>query len=79
MVHSLIAFASYDLAIYIFKMPVIEVEPFGKVIQTPYASLLIAAYLLIVLIISHFTYRWIEAPFRDRSKKWIQSLPKKAI
>ena len=78
MVHSIIAFAAIDVGIYVLKMQVISEPGHGKLIITPWAPLLAIAYLAAIVAVSHFTYRCIEKPFRDRARGFVQKRKAKA-
>ena len=79
MIHAIIAFATFDAAIYILKMPVIETASGGKLIYTPLAPLYMILYVAIVILISNYTYNWIEKPLRDRAKAWLIAKKQSAI
>ena len=71
MVHAIFAFASLDFAIYVLKMPTTP-ESGVKLVTTPYAPLLMIIYLTVIVLLSHFTFNWIEKPFRDRMKNYVK-------
>ena len=71
MVHAILAFASLDFAIYVLKMPTTP-ESGVKLVTTPYAPLLMIIYLTVIVLLSHFTFNWIEKPFRDRMKNYVK-------
>lgn len=71
MVHAIIAFAALDTAIYILKMPVIETVSGSRLVYTPFAPLYMIVYVATVILISTYTYNWIEKPIRDKAKTWL--------
>jgi peptidoglycan/LPS O-acetylase OafA/YrhL len=77
MVHAAIAWIITQVLTVVFKFPKIEV-PDGHITATsPSAGLIaLAIYVAIVLVLSGFTYRWIEEPFRRMSRRaslrWFQ-------
>ncbi len=79
MVHMLVFTVAGILAFYIFKMPSVVVERAGadlvRYINTPYADLITLALLIVVLFLSWLTYCWIEAPWRDRFRRWAKITP----
>ncbi len=79
MVHAIIAFSAFDAAIYILKMPVIETASGGKLVYTTFAPLYMILYVAIVILISKYTYSWIEKPLRDKAKTWLIAKKQSAI
>jgi len=84
MVHAAVAWLITQTLTVVFKFPKFEV-PDGHVVATsPSAGLIaLAIYVTVVLVLSHFTYRWIEEPFRLMSRRaslrWFQPTPQTAL
>ncbi len=74
MVHMIVFTVAAVLAHYILKMPSIVVEREGadlvRYINTPWADLITFGLLVIVVGFSWITYTWVEAPWRDRFRRW---------
>ena len=70
MVHAAVVWATTQLLTLVLKFPKIELED-GHGVATPSAVglVVLAGYVIVVLVLSHFTYHWIEEPFRNRSRK----------
>ncbi len=77
MVHAAVGWAIAQVLTVVLKFPKIEV-PDGHVVATSGSTGLIAVaiYVTAVLVLSHFTYQWIEEPFRLMSRRtslrWVQ-------
>jgi peptidoglycan/LPS O-acetylase OafA/YrhL len=80
MSHAAVAWIIAQVLTVVFKFPKIEV-PDGHVVATSASAGLIALaiYVTTVLVLSRFTYRWIEEPFRLMSRRaslrWFQRAP----
>jgi peptidoglycan/LPS O-acetylase OafA/YrhL len=70
MVHAAVVWVVTQILTVVLKYPKIELED-GHGVGTPAAAglLALALYLFAVLVLSHFTYRWIEKPFRHWSRR----------
>jgi peptidoglycan/LPS O-acetylase OafA/YrhL len=80
MVHPAVAWIITQALTMVFKFPKIEVADGHGVATSPSAGLIaLALYVTIVLVLSSFTYRWIEEPFRQMSRRasvrWFQRTP----
>lgn len=69
MVHAALAWIITQVLTVVLKFPKIEV-PDGIGVATPplLGSCVLVGYVLAVFILANFTYRWIEEPFRKRSR-----------
>ena len=80
MVHAAVAWVVTRVLMTAFKFPLIE-RPGGASVATPpvVGLLALAGYIGLALVLSHFTYQRIEAPFRNRSRlaaeRWFPSVP----
>jgi peptidoglycan/LPS O-acetylase OafA/YrhL len=69
MVHAAVGWVVTRTLIVALKFPLIEV-PDGQSVATPpvVGLLVLAGYICLTLVLSHFTYQRIEEPFRKRSR-----------
>ncbi|MFT4924860.1 MAG: peptidoglycan/LPS O-acetylase OafA/YrhL [Phenylobacterium sp.] len=76
MVHAIV-FAALGVAWqYVLKMPVETIESTGgpvKVYMTNYADIINVVAMLSIILISYFTYNWIEKPWRDKFRQLANS------
>jgi peptidoglycan/LPS O-acetylase OafA/YrhL len=84
MVHAAVAWIITQALTVVFKFPKFEVAD-GHIVATPALAglLALAVYVTVVLVLSNFTYRWIEEPFRLMSRRaslrWFQRTPQTAL
>lgn len=72
MVHAAIVWTLTQYLTVILKIPRIVIANESHVATAPLlGSLTLAAYILLVLIVSHFSFKWIEDPFRKQSRRLI--------
>ena len=59
-------------SIYLMHMPLLLLfENVGRRLESPVARLgLLVAYVAVVVVVSGWTYRFVEQPFRDRFNRW---------
>ena len=69
MVHAAVIWVVTRVLMMVSKFPLIE-NPGGARVATPpvVGLLVLAGYIALTLVLSHFTYQWIEKPFRNRSR-----------
>lgn len=69
MVHAAVAWIITQVLTVVLKFPKIEVAE-GLGVGTPplVGACVLLGYVLIVFVLANFTYRWIEEPFRKRSR-----------
>ena len=80
MVHAAVAWVVTRVLMMAFKFPLIEVPGGASVATPPVVGLLVlAGYIGLTLVLSHFTYLRIEEPFRNRSRlaagPWFPQVP----
>jgi peptidoglycan/LPS O-acetylase OafA/YrhL len=70
MVHAAIVWTLTQFLTLILKMPQVQSAD-GPVVATAplFGSLLLGIYLVMVLVVSHFTFKWIEDPCRRRARQ----------
>ena len=70
MAHAAIVWVMTQVLTLVLKFPEVD-GPDGLVVATPPLAgmIALAVYVSIVLVVSHFTYRWIEVPFRQASRR----------
>ena len=70
MVHAAVVWVVTQFLTVIFKFPKIELAD-GHGVATPatVGFAVLVGYIIGVLVLSHFTYHWIEEPFRKRSRQ----------
>jgi peptidoglycan/LPS O-acetylase OafA/YrhL len=62
-------------SVYMVHYPLLVlVNPVGMALPDPYSSLLRVGYVALLLVLSEFTYRWIEDPWRHRFQGYAQRL-----
>jgi peptidoglycan/LPS O-acetylase OafA/YrhL len=72
MVHAAIVWSFTQCLTVILKVPHVMIAGEAHVATSPLLGLLILAiYIPMVLILSHFTFKWIEDPFRKQSRRLI--------
>ena len=72
MVHAAIVWSLTQCLTVILKVPHVMIAGEAHVATSPLLGLLILAiYIPMVLILSHFTFKWIEDPFRKQSRRLI--------
>jgi|SRR5579872_306845 len=74
MVHAALVWIFTQILTVVLKYPKIELADGGHGVGTaPAVGLMVLAiYTVGVLVLSNFTYRWIEEPFRERSRRAAQ-------
>lgn len=60
----------YVLRVEITRIPRIGVEPL-ELFTTPFAPFINVGVIMIIVAVSHFTYRFVEIPCRDWVRSWI--------
>src|SRR5579871_4480697 len=78
MVHAALVWTITQVLIFVLKYPKITTsDGHGVLMPSGAGALTLAVYVLMVLGLSHFTYHWIEEPFRERSRalaaRWFAS------
>jgi peptidoglycan/LPS O-acetylase OafA/YrhL len=72
MVHAAIVWTLTQCLTVILKIPRVVIADESHVATSPLlGSITLAIYILLVLILSHFTFKWIENPFRKQSRRLI--------
>jgi peptidoglycan/LPS O-acetylase OafA/YrhL len=72
MVHAAIVWSLTQCLTVILKVPHVMIAGESHVATSPLLGLLtLAIYIPMVLILSHFTFKWIEDPFRKKSRRLI--------
>lgn len=72
MVHAAIVWTLTQWLTLIMKVPRVRIGEESFVATPPALGLLtLAIYLPLVLIVSHFTFKWIEDPFRKKAKRLV--------
>ena len=73
MVHAAIVWTLTQCLTVILKIPRVVIADESHVATSPLlGSFTLATYILLVLILSHFTFKWIEDPFRKQSRRLIE-------
>jgi peptidoglycan/LPS O-acetylase OafA/YrhL len=72
MVHAAIVWSLTQCLTVILKVPHVMIAGEAHVATSPLLGFLtLAIYIPMVLILSHFTFKWIEDPFRNKSRRLI--------
>lgn len=69
MIHAIIFALAGHIYKYILKLPTFISDDGNVILNVWYADIINVVLLIIVIFISHFTFKYIESPFRDRFRK----------